>query len=347
MATSIDEFRVKSYLEMGESQQAIANHTMNLCQDKYANETSTNAFNNSNFAALSLRENILYSCDLCFVEEVRDLWITGVCDLPKRTNFDVCVYFMYSIILFTAIFGNSLVVYVVWSSTKMKTVTNYFIVNLAVGDLCMAIFCVPFSFLSTLILQYWPFGFYLCVTVNYLQAVSVFVSAYTLMAISIDRYLAIIYPLKPRMTRFHAKLIIAAVWLLSLLTTIPVAVFSDLIQPEVNFYRLQNLKVCQENWGEYRENAGAAYSATLMLLQYFLPIMVLIFTYARIAVAIWGKKHLGENPPKMERLARSKRKVINLKSVQCTRVHISQPPHPPNKIFFSFYGTISSSQPAD
>lgn len=93
------------------------------------------------------------------------------------------------------------VCYIVYSSPRMKTVTNYFIVNLAVGDILLTLFCVPFSFFSILILQYWPYGSVLCHLVNYCQAVSVLVSAYTLVAISVDRYSAILWPLRPRITK--------------------------------------------------------------------------------------------------------------------------------------------------
>jgi neuropeptide Y receptor len=86
-----------------------------------------------------------------------------------------------------------------------KKVTNFFIVNMAAGDILMAIFCIPFTFVPTFILLYWPFGAVMCRVVSFSQAVSVFVSAYTMVAISSDRYLAIVYPLRPRMTRKQAK----------------------------------------------------------------------------------------------------------------------------------------------
>lgn len=57
----------------------------------------------------------------------------------------------------------------------MRTATNYFIVNLAVGDILMALLCIPFTVLSNYIFQYWPFGYSLCVIVSYAQANSVFI----------------------------------------------------------------------------------------------------------------------------------------------------------------------------
>lgn len=103
------------------------------------------------------------------------------------TLFRVIIYVMYISILLLALVGNGTVCFIVQSSPRMRTVTNYFIANLALGDILMSFFCVPFTFISMYILQYWPFGAILCRVVNYSQAVSVFVSAYTLVAISVDR----------------------------------------------------------------------------------------------------------------------------------------------------------------
>lgn len=115
--------------------------------------------------------------------------------------FQTIVYVMYTSIFVFALLGNGVVCYIVYATPRMKTVTNFFIVNLAVGDILMSLFCVPFSFFPTLLLQYWPFGSLLCYLVNYSQAISVLVSAYTLVAISIDRYMAILWPLRPRITK--------------------------------------------------------------------------------------------------------------------------------------------------
>lgn len=130
--------------------------------------------------------------------------ISNTCEKDKlddSTYFQTIVYMLYITIFVIALFGNVVVCYIVLSTPRMKTVTNYFIVNLAVGDTLMTLFCVPFSFFSILLLQYWPFGSVLCHLVNYSQAVSVLVSAYTLVAISIDRYIAILWPLRPRISK--------------------------------------------------------------------------------------------------------------------------------------------------
>ncbi|KAK4314787.1 hypothetical protein Pmani_013953 [Petrolisthes manimaculis] len=112
------------------------------------------------------------------------------------------------------------------------------------------------------------------------QAVSIFVSAYTLVAISLDRYLAIIYPLRPRMTRCQAKIIIGVVWAMALLTTLPIPLVSGL-HPivENRVYQHYEYQVCREIWGS--EVLRQYYTMALMVLQYFIPLIVIIFTYSR------------------------------------------------------------------
>lgn len=61
--------------------------------------------------------------------------------------------------------------------------------------------------------------------------ISVQVSAYTLVAISVDRYIAIMWPLKPRATRHHAKYIIALVWTVAVITAFPILLVTALDQP--------------------------------------------------------------------------------------------------------------------
>jgi neuropeptide Y receptor len=51
----------------------------------------------------------------------------------------------------------------------------------------------------------------------------------------------------------------------------------------------------------------------LMVLQYVVPLLVLVFTYTRIAVVVWGKQTPGEaENSRDQRMARSKRKVCDI-----------------------------------
>ncbi|KAJ8891160.1 hypothetical protein PR048_010675 [Dryococelus australis] len=111
-------------------------------------------------------------------------WTVADCSLTvshlSSPYFQTAVYLLYGVIFLAALLGNGLVCHVVRSSPRMRTVTNYFIANLAVGDILMTLFCVPFSFVSVLLLQYWPFGTIMCCTVSYSQVSSAHSSRYYL-----------------------------------------------------------------------------------------------------------------------------------------------------------------------
>lgn len=161
-------------------------------------------------------------------------------------GFKVAIVILYNSIFVTAVLGNALVCYVVFSSPRMRTVTNYLIANLAVGDLLMAILCVPFSYIPVL-LQYWPFGHLLCYILPTAQAIGVLISSYTLVALAADRYMAILYPLRPRFRRSQACWVIAGVWIVAIITSSPIAIFTEYFYDETrgngNNYYCEEVKL--------------------------------------------------------------------------------------------------------
>lgn len=184
-------------------------------------EFPTTEYFNLTFSDIDLNNtNISESCDP-FVNPD---------SLVANPMFQTIVYSMYGTIFILALMGNIFVCYMVLSSPRMRTVTNYFIMNLAVGDIMITLICVPFTPIS-LLKQYWPFPSYWCPIANYSMALSVFVSAYTLVAISIDKYMVIMWPLKPRISKRFATSIIALVWVIAGATVLPTGTFARLVQP--------------------------------------------------------------------------------------------------------------------
>ena len=93
----------------------------------------------------------------------------------------------YGLISLTAFLGNSLVIYVVIVSRRMRNVTNFYIANLAFADVTIALFAIPFQFHAAL-LQRWDLPEFMCQFCPTVQLLSVNVSIFTLVAISMDRY---------------------------------------------------------------------------------------------------------------------------------------------------------------
>ncbi|KAF5305960.1 hypothetical protein FQA39_LY09116 [Lamprigera yunnana] len=181
----------------------------------------------------------------------------------------------------------------------------------AIGDILITIFCVPFTSVSYL-QQYWSFGGFLCPVVNYSQAVSVFVSAYTMVAISVDRYTAIIWPLRPKLSKKVTTLIIVIVWIIAGMTAFPIPVFSKLGQP-TEWYQVCDRYLCHEDWSVVGQKYEKLYTVSLMILQYIIPLTVLLFTYVSIAIVICCHRIPGEAENSRDRrIAKSKRKMIKM-----------------------------------
>lgn len=53
---------------------------------------------------------------------------------------------MYGAVALLAVGGNMLVIFIITTRPRMQTVTNYFIVNLAVGDMITGLLAIPFKF---------------------------------------------------------------------------------------------------------------------------------------------------------------------------------------------------------
>jgi hypothetical protein len=75
---------------------------------------------------------------------------------------------LYSIIFFLAVAGNTLVIVTLAQNRRMRTVTNVFLINLSVSDLLLAVFCMPFTLIPTL-LQNFIFGKAMCILIRYMQ----------------------------------------------------------------------------------------------------------------------------------------------------------------------------------
>lgn len=140
------------------------------------------------------------------------------------------VPFFFGIIALTGFFGNLLVILVVVFNKNMRSTTNLMIVNLAVADLLFVIFCIPFT-ATDYVTKVWPFGLFWCRSVQYLIVVTAFASIYTLVLMSIDRFLAVVHPIRSRMMRTENITMIAIVtlWAVILVISTPVGFVNDMV----------------------------------------------------------------------------------------------------------------------
>lgn len=147
----------------------------------------------------------------------------------QSPDFYVVLPVIYSIICAVGLTGNTAVIYVILKAPKMKTVTNMFILNLAIADDLFTL-VLPINIAEHL-LRYWPFGEVLCKIILSIDYYNIFSSIYFLTVMSIDRYLVVLATVQskrmPHRTYRAARIVSFGVWFLVTLIVSPFFIFAN------------------------------------------------------------------------------------------------------------------------
>ncbi|KAJ8399255.1 hypothetical protein AAFF_G00412930 [Aldrovandia affinis] len=213
----------------------------------------------------------------------------GLEDSTKLIGVQAVLILAYCTIILLGVAGNSLVIYVVYRFKTLRTVTNFFITNLAMADLLVNTLCLPFTLIYTLHGE-WRLGQVLCFALPYAQGLAVHVSTVTLNVIALDRHRCIVYHLETQMSKDVCFLIIGVTWIISAVLASPLAIFRE--YETIDLSPTRSIPICMEKWpGSHR--GGTVYSIFMLLLQYGLPLAISSFAYVRI----WSKlKSRGGGP---------------------------------------------------
>ncbi|VDD74938.1 unnamed protein product [Mesocestoides corti] len=126
--------------------------------------------------------------------------------------------------------GNLLVIIVITGYASMRNSTTILIVSLALADLSFIIFCVPFTAM-VYVTTTWPLPEVLCKLYFFTTYFSVYCSVYTLVLMCLDRFLAVVFPLRSRTWRTTRNTVIAVIvmWILIITATTPMFITSQII----------------------------------------------------------------------------------------------------------------------
>ncbi|XP_047627511.1 alpha-1D adrenergic receptor [Phacochoerus africanus] len=170
-----------------------------------------------------------------------------------------------------AVAGNLLVILSVACNRHLQTVTNYFIVNLAVADLLLSATVLPFS--ATMeVLGFWAFGRAFCDVWAAVDVLCCTASILSLCTISVDRYVGVRHSLKypSIMTERKAAAILALLWAVAIVVSVgPLLGWKEPVPPDERFCGIT-------------EEAG--YAVFSSLCSFYLPMAVIVVMYCRVYV---------------------------------------------------------------
>lgn len=98
------------------------------------------------------------------------------------------------------IFGNILVLTAIGINRKLRTVTNYLVLSLAMADLTLGLCVLPFSAIWQVLDKQWIFGSWFCEFWAAADVLCCTASILSLCAISVDRYIGVTRPLSHRVS---------------------------------------------------------------------------------------------------------------------------------------------------
>lgn len=192
-------------------------------------------------------------------------------------------YVIYILAIVLGASGNIISIIVFTNGRRCNTDIRGFLINLAIADLMMAVVCLPFSFTSAL-LRRWIFSAPMCPIILFTQMLSVTVSVYTNTAISIDRFMAIKYPLKLlRTSRRHVHWVVAVIWVVS----------ACLCGVQLWVGRLvrgaDDTMQCEEVWPQSESGVDFRkwYTLIVLIITYIIPVFFIMTMYGLVCVKLW------------------------------------------------------------
>ncbi|XP_071507662.1 tachykinin-like peptides receptor 99D [Diadema antillarum] len=222
----------------------------------------------------------------------------------------ICWSILATIVMVVAAFGNIIVIWIVLTNPRMRTVTNYFLLNLAIADTMIATIDMPLMF-TYIVTDNWPFGRVGCKMAKFLANLSAVASILSLMAVTVDRFRAIVHPLLPRLPKRVIIGSVISIWIVAGAWTSPLFLFGGLYK----FVYVDGVEriQCHIVWPpDVLNRMNFTYTAANFVVTYCVPLAIMAVCYTIISTKLWGNGLLGENIPNRARQITAKRKIVKM-----------------------------------
>ena len=185
----------------------------------------------------------------------------------------------YFAILSVSLVGNILLVLIIHKNKQLRKSINYFVFNMAVSDLFNPLTIMPIRIVQIIsgseswkVNSPWILGNILCKFSYFLPDVSVVVSIESLLLISLDRFIAVVFPLKAKLISPKARLIsIGCAWIIAIAVHAPYFYTFRL-------FPYKNKTCCLQDWGpafDHTETHNRYYTAIFVIFV-LVPVCLLV-----------------------------------------------------------------------
>ena len=211
----------------------------------------------------------------------------------NATAKNIGTTFAYCLIFVVALVGNTFIGIVVYKTKTMRKPINFLIVNMAMSDLLVPIFLIPWD-IQVLYINSWliggPLSQALFKLVSFLASVSILVSIQSLVLIAVDRFGAVVFPLRsPLISSKLCLFLILASWIIAM----------AVLSPYLFAYKLVEYPgglVCEPSWKEVfgESSSFKNYFVSILMIFILIPLVSIAILYIIIYIKLKSQKTPGE-----------------------------------------------------
>lgn len=192
---------------------------------------------------------------------------------------------VFTIVVLFSCVGNALVLWVLVKYENLKSLTNTFLLNLALSDL---IFTFGLPFWAYYYMYGWTFGDVACKAVNFVFYTGYYSSLIFVTVLTVHRYVAVVHPMSVLLTRksLHCYVASVVIWVCSLGVAFPYSHFQRVSDPgdEMNdeIYSTDSIKDVFQQC-EFDQQINWKLTGTYLQNVFFISAFIVIsFCYAEI-----------------------------------------------------------------
>ena len=216
--------------------------------------------------------------------------------------------FAYCLLFVISLVGNTSIGIIVYKTKTMRKPINFLIVNMAMSDFLLPIFLFP-RIVTDLYVDSWlingPLGQALCKLVIFLQDVSSAVSIQSLVLITVDRFGAVVFPLRsPLISSKLCPFFILATWIIAMAFFIPYL----LVYKLVTYPPLLCVRQWTQVFGE--SSSERNYFMALYIISFYIPLVFISILYLTILLKLKSQKKPGEQSVNTEQQRKTRERNV-------------------------------------
>uniref|UniRef100_A0A8D0H739 G-protein coupled receptors family 1 profile domain-containing protein n=1 Tax=Sphenodon punctatus TaxID=8508 RepID=A0A8D0H739_SPHPU len=182
---------------------------------------------------------------------------------------------LYSLVLLFGLAGNALVVLILIKYKKLKSMTDIYLLNLAISDL---LFVVTLPFWAYAAVYEWVFEDAMCKILSGIYHAGFYSGSFFIILLTIDRYLAIVHAVFSVKARTVARGILTSIviWGVTLVASLPSLIFHSVDKNSAQ-------RTCSPNFPAGAKKQWKSFMILKMnILGLLIPLIVMIFCYSQI-----------------------------------------------------------------